>query len=146
MNMKHPETPLPATLIRRPNRFLGVVELDGVEVLAFIPNPGRMHELMVPGTQVYIIPREGAHRKTKFDLTLVEYNDTLVSIDSRLPNYMLREAIDAGLPEFKGFRVERDRAHVPRFKTRPQLTDGTNQVLLEAKSCTLVVDGIALFP
>ncbi len=146
MNMKHPDTPLPATLIRRPNRFLGVVELDGVEVLAFIPNPGRMHELMVPGTQVYIIPREGAHRKTKFDLTLVEYNDTLVSIDSRLPNYMLREAIDAGLPEFKGFRVERAEPTFHDSRLDLKLTDGTNQILLEAKSCTLVVDGIALFP
>lgn len=146
MNMKHPAPPLSATLIKRPNRFLGIVELDGTEALAFIPNPGRMHELMVPGTQVYVIPREGAHRKTKFDLTLVEYNDTLVSIDSRLPNYMLREAIDEGLPEFKGYRVERAEPTFHDSRLDLKLTDGENQILLEAKSCTLVVDGIALFP
>ena len=146
MKMKHSATPLLATLIKRPNRFLGVVDLDGAEVQAFIPNPGRMHELMVPGTRVYVIPREGAHRKTRFDLTLVEYNDTLVSIDSRLPNYMLREAIEAGLQEFKGYRVEKTEPTFHDSRLDLKLTDGVNQILLEAKSCTLVVDGIALFP
>ena len=144
--MKHPDTPLPATLRERPNRFLGIVELDGKKVQAFIPNPGRMHELMVPGTKVYVIPKEGEHRKTKFDLTLMEYNDTLVSIDSRLPNYMLKESINNGLAEFKGFHVERTEPTFHDSRLDLKLTDGTNQVLLEAKSCTLVEDGIALFP
>ena len=146
MNMKHPAPPQPATLVTRPNRFLGIVNLDGTEAQAFIPNPGRMLELMVPGTRVYVIPREGAHRKTRFDLTLVEYNDTLVSIDSRLPNHMLRESIDEGLPEFKGYRVERAEPTFQDSRLDLKLTDGTKQVLLEAKSCTLVVDGVALFP
>ena len=144
--MKHPDTPLLATLLERPNRFLGVVELNGEKVEAFIPNPGRMHELMVPGTRVYVIPKEGAHRKTKFDLTLMEYNDTLVSIDSRLPNYMLKESINAGLHEFKGYRVERAEPTFHDSRLDLKLTYGTNQVLLEAKSCTLVEDGMALFP
>jgi sugar fermentation stimulation protein A len=146
MKMKHPATPRPATFIKRPNRFLGVVDLDRTKVQAFIPNPGRMHELMVPGTRVYVIPKEGTHRKTRFDLTLVDYNDTLVSIDSRLPNYMLREAIDEGLPEFVGYRVKRAEPTFHDSRLDLMLTDGVNQVLLEAKSCTLVVDGIALFP
>jgi sugar fermentation stimulation protein A len=144
--MKHPVPPQSATLVKRPTRFLGVVNLNGNHVEAFIPNPGRMHELMVPSTRVYVIPREGAHRKTKFDLTLVEYNDTLVSIDSRLPNHMLREAIDEDLPEFEGYRVERAEPTFHDSRLDLKLTDGANQILLEAKSCTLVVDGVALFP
>ena len=144
--MKHPDTPLPATLIERPNRFLGVVELNGEKVQAFIPNPGRMHELMVPGTRVYVISKEGDHRKTKFDLTLMEYSNTLVSIDSRLPNYMLKESINNGLDEFKGFHVERTEPTFHDSRLDLKLTDGNTQILLEAKSCTLVEDGIALFP
>ena len=144
--MKHPGTPLSATLIERPNRFLGVAELNGRKVEAFIPNPGRMHELMVPGTKVYVIPKEGDHRKTKYDLTLMEYNGTLVSIDSRLPNNMLKESINNGLDEFKGFHVERTEPTFHDSRLDLKLSDGTNQVLLEAKSCTLVEEGIALFP
>lgn len=144
--MKHPDTPIKASLVSRPNRFLGVVDIDGVETEAFIPNPGRMHELMVPGTTVYIIPKEGDHRKTKYDLTLTEYNNTLVSIDSRLPNYMLQESINQGLDEFKGFKVDRLETVFHDSRLDLKLTDGGNQILMEAKSCTLVEEGIALFP
>ncbi|MCW4012896.1 MAG: DNA/RNA nuclease SfsA [Candidatus Bathyarchaeota archaeon] len=145
--MKHPSTPIPATLLRRPNRFLGVVDLEGEHVECFIPNPGRMHELMVPGTRVHLINKPGDHRKTSYDLTLIEYNDTLVSIDSRLPNYMLREAINQGkLPEFKDYKVERTEPSFHDSRLDLKLSNGTNQILLEAKSCTLVEEGLALFP
>ncbi len=145
--MKHPSEPIPATLLERPNRFLGVVDLDGKHVQCFIPNPGRMHELMVPGTRVYLIHRPGEHRKTDYDLTLVEYNDTLVSIDSRLPNYMLREAINQNrLPEFKDYHVERTEPSFHDSRLDLLLSDDTNQILLEAKSCTLIENNTAWFP
>jgi len=145
--MKHPSTPIPAKLIARPNRFLGIAELAGKKVQCFIPNPGRMHELMVPGTKVYLIYKPGEHRKTDYDLTLVEYNNTLVSIDSRLPNYMLKEAIYQGrLQEFKGYYVERTEPTFHDSRLDLQLSDGENQLLLEAKSCTLIENNIALFP
>ncbi|MHA1944240.1 MAG: DNA/RNA nuclease SfsA, partial [Candidatus Thorarchaeota archaeon] len=32
-----------AILVERPNRFLGVVNIDGALTEVFIPNPGRMH-------------------------------------------------------------------------------------------------------
>ena len=144
--MKHSSTPIPAKLLSRPNRFLGVVELDGVETQCFIPNPGRMHELMVPGTRVYLFEHRAEHRKTDYDLTLVEYNNTLISIDSRLPNYMLREAItEVKIPEFKGYHVDRMEPTFYDSRLDLQLSDGEKQLLLEAKSCTLVEDSIALF-
>jgi sugar fermentation stimulation protein A len=145
--MKHPSTPIPAKLLSRPNRFLGVVELDGEQVECFIPNPGRMHELMIPGTRIYLIHQPGDHRKTDYDLTLVEYDNTLVSIDCRLPNHMLREAITENkLPEFQGYRVERTEPTFHDSRLDLKLSDGANQILVEAKSCTLVDDSIALFP
>ncbi len=145
--MKHPSTPIPAKLLSRPNRFLGVVDLAGKHVQCFIPNPGRMHELMVPSTRVYLIYKPGEHRKTDYDLTLVEYNNTLVGIDSRLPNYMLKEAINQGrLSEFKGYKVERTEPTFHDSRLDLKLSDGANQILVEAKSCTLVEEKVALFP
>jgi len=145
--MKHSSKPIPARLLSRPNRFLGVVDLDGAQTQCFIPNPGRMHELMVPGTRVYLIKHPGEHRKTGYDLTLVEYNDTLISIDSRLPNYMLREAVsETMLPEFKGYHVKRMEPTFYDSRLDMQLSDGEKKILIEAKSCTLVEDNFALFP
>ena len=145
--MKHPSTPIPAKLLSRPNRFLGIVDLEGEHVQCFIPNPGRMHELMIPETPVYLIHRPGEHRKTSYDLTLVEYNNTLVSIDSRRPNYMLKEAISQNkLPEFQGYQVERMEPTFYNSRLDLKLSKGANQLLMEAKSCTLVEENIALFP
>lgn len=40
-----------ARFLRRPNRFLAVMELGGQEVLAHVPNTGRCRELLIPGTR-----------------------------------------------------------------------------------------------
>jgi sugar fermentation stimulation protein A len=73
---------VPAVFQSRSNRFLGVVLVDGIETLCFIPNPGRMKELLYRGAQVYLIPVRSDTRKTKYNLTLVDHQGTLVSIDS----------------------------------------------------------------
>ncbi|OGD58073.1 hypothetical protein A3K78_00425 [Candidatus Bathyarchaeota archaeon RBG_13_52_12] len=137
----------PATFVARPNRFLGLAEVDGATVECFIPNPGRMRELLFRGARVYLHRCDHSSRKTSYDLTLTEHEGTLVSIDSRVPNSVIDESIRAELlPEFDGYVIDR---HEPifgdsRFDLR--LIDGSRSALLEIKSCTLVVSGIALFP
>jgi len=86
-------------------------------------------------------------RKTRFDLILVECQGNLVSVDSRVPNTVVEEAIELGLiPEFSGYRVE---CREPTFYDSRfdfLLTNDQRRVFVEVKSCTLVVDGLALFP
>ena len=145
--MKHASKPIQARLISRPNRFLGIVELEGKKVNCFIPNPGRMYELMIPGTRVYLIKRTGEKRKTDFDLIMVDYKSTLVSIDSRLPNYLLREAITKiNLPEFKNYSIDKVEPTFQDSRLDLKLFNTLNQILIETKSCTLVKNGVALFP
>jgi len=145
--MKYPSTPIPARLLYRRNRFLGCVDLAGKRVECFIPNPGRMHELMVPGARVYLCHRSGENRKTGYDLTMVQLGETLVSIDSRLPNQLLMEAITGGkLPEFRGYHVERTEPRLRDSRLDLLLCRGAEQMLVEVKSCTLVEEGVAYFP
>ena len=68
----------------RLNRFLALVEVQGREVGVHVANSGRMRELLVPGIRVLIAPRTGAHRKTAYDLALVDLGTTLASADARL--------------------------------------------------------------
>ena len=145
--MKHASEPVQARLISRPNRFLGIVELERKKVECFIPNPGRMYELMIPGTRVYLIKRTGNKRKTDYDLIMVDYKGTLISIDSRLPNYILREAITKiKLPEFKNYWIDKVEPTFQDSRLDFKLCNKLNQILIEAKSCTLVENGVALFP
>ncbi|MHA2068181.1 MAG: DNA/RNA nuclease SfsA, partial [Candidatus Thorarchaeota archaeon] len=82
-----------ALLIDRPNRFLGRVELDGKTIEVFIPNPGRMYELMIPGKQVFIRRKSGPNRKTQYDMIGVWHKDVLISIDTNLPNRFMKESL-----------------------------------------------------
>jgi sugar fermentation stimulation protein A len=56
-----------------------------------VPNSGRLAELLLPGTPVFLTPRPGAHRKTAFDLAFVPIpgEEGWVCIDSRVPNLLV---------------------------------------------------------
>ena len=136
-----------AQFIDRLNRFLGKVELEGRPVEAFIPNPGRMHELMVPGKKVFVRRKSGNHRKTHYDMIGVWHDNVLISIDSNLPNRFMKEyLLNRELDWFLPYDVVTSEPQVydGRFDFR---LDGTKGVtFIEVKSCTLVIDGVAKFP
>ncbi len=94
----------------RVNRFLALVDVNGREVGVHVANSGRMRELLVPGYRVLLKPHSGKHRKTQFDLALVDLGFSLSSADARLPNTLVAEALDLGsLPQFHGYpRVRRE--------------------------------------
>ena len=136
-----------AILVERPNRFLGIVDFEGKQTEVFIPNPGRMHELMVPGYEVFIRENKGRHRKTDYDLIGLEYNGVLVSIDSNLPNRFIKKLLNNHeLPFFKGYEqvLPEPRAYEGRFDF--QLIGPSGTTFIEVKSCTLIVEGRAIFP
>ena len=138
---------VPAVFQSRPNRFLGVVLVDGVETLCFIPNPGRMKELLYRGARVYLMPVQSDTRKTHHNLTLVDHQGTLVSVDSNVPNKLVREAVDGGIIEpFKEFRVKKAEYTFGESRLDFLLESDSGKLLLEVKSCTLIRDGVALFP
>ena len=138
---------VPAVFQSRPNRFLGVVLVDGVETLCFIPNPGRMKELLYRGALVYLIPVQSETRKTQYNLVLVDHQGTLVSVDSNVPNKVVREAVDRGIIEpFKEFRVKKAEYTFGESRLDFLLESDSGNLLLEVKSCTLIRDGVALFP
>ena len=90
--------------VERTNRFLARVIVAGREVGVHVPNSGRMLELFTPGARVLLRPVKGNHRKTCYDLALVDLDGTLVSADARLPNALVAEAITGGrIPPLSGY-------------------------------------------
>jgi sugar fermentation stimulation protein A len=145
--MKFSEKFVQGTFLSRPNRFLGMVRVRGRETACFVPNPGRLRELLRPGTQVYLRRTDGVGRKTRWDLVLARRGDLLVSVDTRVVNLLVPEAIRSGtVPSLRGLEVVK--AEYPFLDSRLDFLarDGEAPVLLEAKSCTLVKEGVALFP
>ena len=143
---------LPGNLVEgrfkvRLNRFLALVELQGREVGVHVANSGRMREMLVPGFRVLIAPRSGAHRKTAYDLALVDLETTLTSADARLPNALVAEAFTQGrLPQFKDYSSILREVTFGESRLDILLEGPPGLCYVETKSVTLVVDGVGLFP
>ncbi len=134
--------------VSRDNRFRVTVELDGRKVWAHLPSSGRLTELLVPGCRVLLAERRSPARKTDYDLNLVESDGRWVSVDARLPNDLVEEALRAGriapLAGYPSLRRE-----VPFGHSRLDFlleAPGRAPCLVEVKSVTLVVDGLGCFP
>ncbi|MFX1452775.1 MAG: DNA/RNA nuclease SfsA, partial [Promethearchaeota archaeon] len=88
---------LEARFLDRPNRFLGIIELENNKHQCFIPNPGRMKELLTENKKVWLNQVPNKNRKTFYDLIAVEHEGRIVSIDSRVPNkyvfYLLQKKL-----------------------------------------------------
>ncbi len=134
--------------ITRPNRFLTICKVNGQRVPAYIPNPGPMPDLLYSGVEVLLRQHPGTHRKTGFDLIGVRNRGVLLSLDSRVPNWIIAEALDqhklAPFAQYSKMHSE------PIFgKSRLDFLLRHNQLppcLIEAKSSTDAVDAVGYFP
>ncbi len=133
--------------LERVNRFLARVEVDGQEVGVHVANSGRMKELFVPGWRVLVRPVGGEHRKTKFDLVLVDMVTVLASADSRVPNALVAEGVVNGyLHQFSDYPEVRREVAFGDSRLDLMLEGPTGRCYIEAKSVTLVESGVGLFP
>ena len=133
--------------IERVNRFLALVEIDGQEVGVHVANSGRMKELFIPGRRVLVRPVAGEHRKTRFDLALVDMGRALASADARMPNALVAEGVANGhLQQFAGYpEIFREYTFGDsRFDL--MLEGSSGRCYIEAKSVTLVENNVGLFP
>jgi sugar fermentation stimulation protein A len=148
---------IPAAFVKRDNRFRVTVRLEGHPVWAYLPNSGRLRELLVPGRRVLLTAAQAPGRLTAYDLLMVDLDGTLVSIDARLPSHLLYEtlrqaqdeALQAGqVEEFAGYAQVRREVAYGQSRLDLVLEGGPDggRCFIEVKSVTLVKDSVALFP
>ena len=81
-----------ATFLRRPNRFIAEVMVDGKQETVHVKNTGRCKELLIPGCEVWLTAPGTPGRKTKYDLVAVRKSTGgLFNIDSQAPNKVVKE-------------------------------------------------------
>jgi len=137
-----------ARFIARPNRFTIRCAL-GSEILdAYLPNPGRLWELLLPDSVLYVVRQEaGASRKLRGLVVAVERDGRPVMLHTLACNDVVADLLrQQRLPGFEGMRIvqrEITKGH-SRFDFL-LVQDGLPR-LLEVKSCTLFGRRIAMFP
>jgi sugar fermentation stimulation protein A len=136
-----------AYFLERLNRFAALVECHGRQEMVHVANSGRMRELFHPGRRVLLRPAPGSHRKTRYDLALVDLGFALVSADARLPNALVAEGLEHGrLSHFESYPTLRREATFGESRLDLLLERPSGRCYIETKSVTLVERGLGLFP
>ena len=81
------------TFLERPNRYLAKVTIEGIEVSAHVPDPGRLPGLMIPGRKVRLVHSPGPKRKTDYTLVLVRHRSIWVSVFPVFANTLVKDAL-----------------------------------------------------
>lgn len=126
----------------RPNRFIAVVEVDGIDTVCHVKNTGRCRELLVPGCTVVLETAQNPTRKTPYDVIAVYKGDRLINMDSQAPNAVAAEYLRRRFPDAVIRREVRYRDSRLDF----HLTQGKTQWFVEVKGCTLERDNVGYFP
>ena len=135
---------VPGIFLKRPNRFIAHIEIDGKEEIVHVKNTGRCRELLPYGATVWCEKSDNPARKTTYDLISVKKGTRIINMDSQAPNTAAKEWLEqGGLGKIEGLRPE-SRHGDSRFDfsfTR----DGVS-CFLEVKGVTLETDGVCAFP
>ena len=141
---------IPGILIKRYKRFLADVNLnDGRIVTAHCPNTGSMTGCCESGRPVYLSFHDNPNRKLKYTWELIEMPTSLVGVNTLVPNRLVLESVKAGVvPELSGYETVEPEVKInARSRIDLALTaEDRKRCYVEVKNCTLVDNGVALFP
>ena len=130
-----------AVFLRRPNRFIAHVLLDGAEAVCHVKNTGRCRELLVPGAEVYVQRAANPARKTAWDLIAVQKGERLINMDAAAPNAVFGEWLRTGGAGFVPELVQPESRHGDsRFDF--YFETGGRRVFAEVKGVTLEAEAV----
>lgn len=128
--------------IKRPNRFIAEVEINGKAEVVHVKNTGRCKELLLADSHVILDVSDNPNRKTKYDLIAVFKEGLgLVNIDSQAPNKVAYEWLKT-----QGYSYIKPEFTYGNSRFDFYMEKGDEKYLLEVKGCTLEIDGVGYFP
>jgi sugar fermentation stimulation protein A len=134
-----------AKFISRPNRFIAIIEIHGLQEVCHVKNTGRCKELLIPGAEIFVQELENRNRKTKYDLIAVYKGQRLINIDSQIPNKIFNEWLGEGVL-FKDISYLKAEYQYLNSRFDFYLEHEDKKTLVEVKGVTLEENGVVLFP
>jgi len=123
-----------------------------VEGIAHLANPGRLGEILLPGTELLIERRPQTRVGWKVVGATWAWRwpgdqPRTVYLDAARVNRVAERLIEERLvPELRGYRIERREVADGRSRFDFLLRSGRGRYVLEVKSVTLAEQGLAFFP
>ncbi|MZH13496.1 MAG: DNA/RNA nuclease SfsA [Nitrospinae bacterium] len=145
--MRFGEKIVEGIFLERPNRYLARVEINGEEVFAHVPDPGRLPGLLLENRKVRLVHQPSEKRKTDYTLVLVRHGSIWVSVFPAFANSLVSNALtERSLPFLNGYSnfASEVKAGNSRFDFR--LGFPRSSAYVEVKSVSLVEEGVGKFP
>ena len=132
----------------RPNRFIVECTTKGRPVMAYLPNPGKLRELLLPGRKLYLVKQPVVpERKITYMAVAVKRDGNLILLHTHQNNFVARHLIEHNrLPGLDGAVVVKAEHTIGNSRFDFLLRKGGRDMVLEVKSCTLFGRRIAMFP
>lgn len=137
-----------ATFLKRPNRFIAQVIINGKEETVHVKNTGRCKELLLPGTKVILEDcSNNPNRKTKYSLIAVWKENILVNMDSQVPNKVVYDAINENKVEnLKNLNHLKREVTFGNSRFDMYFESQNEKGFIEVKGVTLENEGTSMFP
>jgi len=137
-------------LEKRYKRFMADIILENGElVTAHCANTGSMKECSTPKSLVFLSRADNPKRKLKFTWELIQMPNSLVGVNTFIPNRFVKEAIlNKQIPEliaYDSVKSEVKTSEGSRLDLMLQ-KGGEETCYVEIKNCSLVKNGLASFP
>ncbi|MBR3816588.1 MAG: DNA/RNA nuclease SfsA [Clostridia bacterium] len=134
-----------AIFIRRLNRFVAEVELEGKKILCHVKNTGRCKELLTKGATVYLEKSTNPERKYQYSLVAAEKGERLVNMDSSAPNKAVHEWLKKG-EYFKNVTLIKPESTYGKSRLDFYFEYEGKKAYMEVKGVTLENEGVVSFP
>ncbi len=133
--------------IKRINRFVAHVWIDGVEEVVHVKNTGRCKELFIAGTTVILEAAQNPERKTRFSIIAIYKGNRLINIDSQVPNHVVFEALQhKQISEIAGIDGVRKEVTYGNSRFDLYFESLGGRGFIEVKGVTLEEEGLVRFP
>lgn len=136
-----------ATFLRRINRFVVEVEIEGKPYQAYLPNPGRLWELLLPGRLLYLTPQRD--KNYPYLLLAALKKGKPVLLHTHMTNNLVKKLLlKKALPMFSDYELIKEEPKIGRSRFDFLLAHSKTEekLFLEVKTCTLFGERLALFP
>lgn len=135
-------------LVRRLNRFVVEADVGGRKEKAYLANPGRLWELLLPGTELLLSPSL-SKGKLPYTVLACRKEGQYILLHTHLTNKVIRRLLDEGrILSFEDYRVVKEETACGRHRfdllLQHKLTG--HSYYLEIKTCTLFESRVAMFP
>jgi sugar fermentation stimulation protein A len=136
-----------ARFVSRPNRFITLADTGKSTVTCHMPNPGRMWELLFPGTELFLRKTVQPGRKTPYDVVGIMRDGVPILLDTQYNNDTAEWLVTNHLvPGWEEWDFSRREVTVGDSRFDLLLRKGKEPFYVEVKSCTLFSRSGAMFP